>query len=56
MHLAAHNGYAAVVEVLVTQGASVLTKDAQGLRPMHVAAQGKHAAVVELLSMAAFTS
>ena len=49
LHRAALRGRAAVVEVLLRQGANVHTADARGRQALHYAAMEGHAAAVEAL-------
>jgi len=49
LHLAAHAGHGAVVEVLLARGASVDARANSGATPLHAAANGGHAKVVEVL-------
>ena len=49
LHVAAQEGQAEVVTVLLTHGASLLARDFEGKTPLHEAASGANADVVEIL-------
>jgi ankyrin repeat protein len=49
LYIAAQNGHAAVVSVLIAAGADVNKARASGGTPLYIAAQRGHAGVVDLL-------